>query len=478
MVIRKRFVVIITSILIISLVVGCGPLRRSTIEKSADVIVIGGGLAGLTAAISAVDNGASVILVEKLGFTGGSSMLSGGGILAAESHIQKEYGMDQTKEELEDYYYEQQAMTEAPEGYPSKEFVSMLIEQAPETIKFIEDNGVVFGKPSSFYPELRDRLHFPEEGGGAGVTGPLAETAKEKGVEILTNTEATKLIEKDGAIVGVIARGKEGSEVIISAKSVILANGGFSRNVEMMDVVEPTSAEHISVAGVGNVGDGYRMAKEVGADFHEEDWIIGLRSQAVAGDSPLNGLGWIPGLYTTLEGERFVNEHEPYSVLYNIITEKNIVDYFLIFDNGISEVLEPELKKNSEVLFKGETVEELAEASGMNVGKFKSTVERYNELSAKENDEDFGKRAELMVALSEAGPMYALKVRTTQMGTMGGVKTNLDMEVLDTEGNVIPGLFAAGEMANRPFYGRVYVSGSALQIAATTGRIAGLNATK
>ncbi|MBU5676621.1 FAD-dependent oxidoreductase [Alkaliphilus sp. MSJ-5] len=487
---KSRLAVLITCMLVISLLAGCtqqAPTSDKTpaddkkntqsIEKTADVVVIGGGLAGLSAAISAVDNGANVILLEKMSFTGGASMLSGGAMLAAESHIQKEHGMDQTKDELEAYWYEQQAKTPAPEGYPNKEFVRMIIDEAPETIKFAEDNGVKFVKPSSFYPETRDRLHDNEQKSGAGLTGPLTESAKEKGAEVLLNTEATKLIEKDGAIVGVIAKDKDGNEIIINAKSVILANGGFSRNAEMMDSVEPTSAKHISVSGVGNVGDGYRMAEEVGADFHEEDWIIGLRSQAVEGKSALNGLSWTTGLYVNLEGERFSNENAPYSVLYNNTTLAEIVDYFLIFDSSMSQMLEPELEGNKEILFKGENIEELAKATKMDAEELKATVERYNELAKKGVDEDFGKQPELMVPLGE-GPMYALKVRATQMGTMGGVKTTKNMEVLNANGDIIPGLFAAGEMANRPFYGRVYVTGSSLQIAATTGRIAGVSATK
>lgn len=481
---KSKLVIVITCILIMSLLAGCTPKSpvdnpKETVgsEKTADVVVVGGGLAGLSAAISAADSGASVVLLEKLAFTGGSSMLSGGSMIAAESHVQKQYNMDQTKDELEAYWYEQQAKTPAPEGYPNKEYVRMIIDQAPETIKFAEDNGVKFIKPTSFYPETRDRLHDNEQGSGAGLTGPLAESAKAKGVEILLQTTANKLIEKDGIVVGVIAKDKDGNEITINAKSVILANGGFSRSPEMMGAVKPTSKEHISVAGVGNVGDGYRMAEEVGADFHAEDWIIGLRSQAVEGKSKLNGFSWTTGLYATLDGERFSNENEPYSVLYNNTVNAGIIDYFLIFDSSMAQALEPELEGNPGVLFKSENIEELAKATEMNAETLKATIARYNELAKKGIDEDFGKQSDLMVPIQE-GTLYALKVRATQMGTMGGVKTTKNMEVLNTKGDIIPGLFAAGEMANRPFYGRVYVTGSSLQIAATTGRIAGASAVK
>lgn len=369
-------------------------------------------------------------------------------------------------------------MTPAPEGYPDKTFVRMIVDKAPETIQFIEDNGVVFGTPSSFYPEVRDRLHFPAENGASGLIGPLTESAREKGVTILLETTAVKINQdENGAVTGIIAIDKDGQEVLINGKSVILANGGFSRNPEMMGLVSPIAGNHISVAGIGNVGDGYRMAEELGAAFHDEDWIIGLRSQAVAGNSPLNGLGWTTGLYTDLQGNRFANESAPYSVLYNNVVFAGLDEYFLIFDGNMSPMLDPELENHSDILFRGDTIEELALASGMDVDILTETINRYNQLANKGVDEDFGKQPQLMVAL-QAGPLYALRVKVTQMGTMGGVRTTLNMEVLNEEGNVIPGLYAAGEMANRPFYGRVYVSGSALQIAATTGRIAGENATK
>lgn len=484
---RGKFSVLIALLLVVSMiVVGCGQKESSTppnnnqpdsnTVKTTDVIVVGGGLAGLSAAITAADNGASVVLVEKMGFVGGSSLLSGGGLLAAESHVQQREGMSQTKDELEVYWYEQQAMTQAPAGYPDKNFVRMIIDKAPDTIKFAEDNGVVFGRPSSFFPEVKDRLHFPAENGASGLIMPLSNSAKAKGVEILLETSALKLTtDSTGAVNGIIAKGKDGKEFTISGKSVILANGGFSRNPEMMGKVSPVSKSHISVAGVGTVGDGYRMAEEVGADFHNEDWIIGLRSQAVEGNSPLNGLVWTTGLYTTLEGNRFTNEGAPYSVLYNSTADQGIEEYFLIFDQKMAAAVEAGISQG--VVFKGDTAEELAKASGMDAETLQGTIIRYNELANKGTDEDFGKSSEAMVPLQD-GALYAMKVRVSQMGTMGGVRTTLNMEVLNKQGQIIPGLFAAGEMANRPFYGRVYVSGSALQIAATTGRIAAQSATK
>lgn len=470
---KKSFILLICVLLVLASLIGCSAPAP---KKSTDVIVIGGGLAGLSAAITAADNGSKVILVEKMAFTGGSSMLSGGSILAAESHVQKREGMTQTKDELEAYWYEQQAMTSAPEGYPKKDYVRMIIDNAPDTIQFLEDNGTEFARPISFYPETKDRLHNPTNNSGSGYTKPLTETAKEKGIEIILETTATKLTQdKDGKITGVVLEGKDAKSYTISAKSVILANGGFSNNPDMIGKLSETSKQHISVAGMGNVGDGYKMAKEVGADFHAEDWIIGLRSQAVEGSSPLNGLSWTTGLYTTLEGARFTNENYPYSVLYNSVADQNVVDYFLIFDHTMAQAVEPGIELG--VAFKGANIEELAKVSGMKSDVLKSSIERYNELAAKGVDEDFGKQSELMLPIAD-GELYALKVKASQMGTMGGVKTNMDMEVLNKEGNVIPGLYAAGEMANRPFYGRVYVTGSSLQIAATTGRIAGASATK
>lgn len=463
----------LTVLVVLSLVVGASAAVAFSPEMETNVIVVGGGLAGLSAAVAALDGGADVILVEKMPFLGGSSLLSGGGILAAESHIQKEYGMTQTKEELEEYWYEQQAFTAAPDGYPDPDFVGLAINEAPQTIRFLDNSGVVFGQPWSFYPEVEDRLHAPAEGGASGLIVPLTEYVESHGGTILTNTSAVELIQDStGAIVGIRAETADGL-LEIGGRAVVLACGGFSQNLAMMASVSPVAGDHISVAGLGNVGDGYAMAEAVGAAFHEEDWIIGLRSQAVQGSSPLNNLGWTTGLYTTPKGERFTNEHDPYSVLYNTVTSMELDEYFLIFDETMSQVLEPGIELG--VVFRGDSPEELAEDSGMDPVLFAETAARYNALAAAGVDEDFGKPAELMTPLAE-GTLYALRVTPTQMGTMGGVRTTLSMQVLNDDGAVIPGLYAAGEMANRPYYGRVYVSGSALLIAATTGRIAGEHA--
>lgn len=461
------------ALVVLSLLVGAGTSLAFSPDMETDVIVVGGGLAGLSAAVAALDAGAAVVLVEKMPFLGGSSLLSGGGILAAESHIQKELGMTQTKEEVEEYWFEQQAFTTAPDGYPEADFVRLAIDQAPRVIRFLEDSGVVFGEPWSFYPEVEDRLHAPAEGGASGLIIPLTEYVEAHGGTILTNTPAIELVQdSSGAVIGVVAESADG-RLEIGGRAVVLACGGFSQNLAMMASVSPPAGEHISVAGLGNVGDGYAMAEAVGAAFHEEDWIIGLRSQAVQGSSPLNNLGWTTGLYTTPQGERFTNEHDPYSVLYNTVTDLGLEEYFLIFDETMSQVLEPGIELD--VVFYGDTAEELAAASGMDPVLFADTVARYNALAEAGVDEDFGKPADLMAPLAE-GTLYALRVTPTQMGTMGGVRTSLNMEVLREDGEPISGLFAAGEMANRPFYGRVYVSGSALLIAAATGHMAGEHA--
>lgn len=487
---KRSIAMILTLVLLGSVIVGCSNKTEEPVVEepnvvenvdsediTTDVLVVGGGLAGLSAAVTAKDNGADVILVEKMPITGGSSQLSGGGVLAAESHLQKELGMTQTKEELKEFWMEFQNKSDGPSDLPKKEFVDMAVDNAPDVIQFLEDNGVEFTEPRSFYPEVNDRLHHPSNDSGTGLTDPLRDSAEEKGVEIMLQTEATELIQDEsGKVIGVkVVDNKENKEFNIMANSVILASGGFSQNKEMMTDVSKTAGEHISVAGPGTTGDGYAMAESVGADFYDEDWIIGLRSQTEPANSPLNGLAWTTGLYTNLDGERFTNENDAYSALYNDTTKQDIVEYFIILDKNMEEAVEAD--KDNENLFVGENPKELAEKAGMDPEKFEKTIDRYNELAEKGQDDDFGKQSEDMVKI-EDGKIYALKVTATHMGTMGGVKTNLDMEVLDKDGNPIDGLYAAGEMANRPYYRRVYVTGSSLMTSSNAGMIAGKNAAK
>ena len=316
-------------------------------------------------------------------------------------------------------------------------------------------------------------------GGGSGLVLPLAKAVEDRGVKIITDTAAQTLItDETGAVTGVEALAADGHKVTAYAnRGVVIATGGFDVSEEMKAKYAPSIAGSYSYSSPGNVGDGINMAIAVGADTVFKDGAIGFRGirEVFSFASPLDGQIWNPYLYVDAKGSRFVNEAIDYPIFHSAMLNNGSDHFFLIYDAATAnpEVLDPAVAEG--YAFKGDSLEALAEAAGMDAATFSATVSRYNELTGKE-DADFGKPAALMTGIGD-GPYYALKVVPATIGSMGGIKTDLSAQVLNDQGAAISGLFAAGAVANGDFYKKEYpASGTSIQMCLTMGRIAGANA--
>ncbi len=255
----------------------------------------------------------------------------------------------------------------------------------------------------------------------------------------------------------------------------MLATGGFSQSPEMIDEYGPTASGQFCYAASGNVGDGLRMAKEAGADIVAKDGVIGFR-----GVSPdrsyrdsLGVLVFYPNLYVDEKGERFMNEANYYALMYEDMVENESDEFYSIFSGEVpAEALEEGVEDGCVV--KADTFEELAEAMGVPADNFLASVERFNELAESGEDEDYGNP---VIATIEEGELYALTVLPATLGSFGGARVNLQGEVMDTDGNPIQGLYAAGEVANGQLYKSVYpASGTFITAVFVLARDAGKEA--
>lgn len=438
-------------------------------EREADIVIVGGGVAGLTAAVEASATGLNVVLIEKMGMLGGSTALSGGKILAAGSVFQKEQGIEDTPKEFYDF------MIGMGEGLVNEEKLKMIAEGSAANIDWLMEQGVEFSdKIDTPNPAMKpNRGLTVASGSGMGFITPLEEAATKQGVEIMLETRGTKLLKDDsGAICGVEALQSSGDTITFHSKAVILATGGYDRNEEVKQQYSPTYANSRTNVGAGNTGDGLIMAREIGANIIGNDSAIAqISAYGAAGKDMFT----FSGLYVSVKGERFMDESSPRPVRTPIVLRKtNAPEFYMIIDSkGATEGIETAVKDKT--AFKADTLEELAKAAGMEPELFVKSVERYNELKAKGVDEDFGKSAELMDPIEEA-PFYAIHCNMNTAGTFGGPQTDLEAQVLDTEGNVIPGLYAAGEVSSGDLINKEYPgSGMAIQTFVTMGRIAGKN---
>ncbi len=452
------------------------------------VVVLGGGGAGLCAAIAAAEAGADrVLLLEKMSQLGGDTLISGQIISAAGTSLQAEAGVEDTPHQylidhLKGGRYKSDIMLAAT-----------LIQNGAQAWTWLANRGCNFPGPEALHVQHDHTVARSVKFAPPGMIGPLKQTAEDRGVEILLNTRATDLLMRDGRIVGVKAE-QDGEPVQFEADSVILATGGFGRNAEMIQATCPVLSEAVSWNAMGITGDGIIMAQAVGADvIHYSDMPLDAFRVIQSGADvmrkvlhPTYLLAQIReqgGILVNTDGCRFYDEMgRSYEMVQAAMLSGPF--YFLIFDARMAKPSPwlPEETFQAQwasaiadglVAAEAPTLEELAEKLAMPAAALHETVARWNADVAAGTDTAFG-RTEGLGAIEEA-PFYAMRLKPAIVQTLGGLRITPDAQVLDTNGHVIPGLFAAGQVTGG-VHGADYIGGSALLEVVVFGVIAGTQA--
>ena len=468
----KGMKTLIALALFLGIATGCSTKKDEGKEDSkvltTDVIVIGGGISGLASAVFAADQGAEVIVLEKLGLTGGSGLLSSGALITCDTN-----GLIDGDDSVETNMinFTETAALGKSSGYPNVDRIASTLSETGETVNRLVDMGMTIGRTMS----LATSSIVVVDGAGAGFANFLKTAAESKGVKIKLNCTGEELIVEDGTVVGVKAAGEEG-EMELRAKTVILATGGFSQSAEKVAEWIP---ECVNVYGgratVGNTGDGFDMALAAGAVLYENPWL--MVSTTMPSPEYNREVGSLIKLSDSLlvndEWIRFTNENpSSYSTLGNVLIE-NGYDHCLALMNANEEnksVLEKGIEMGEVV--KGANAAELAEALNMDQEVLEKTISDYNDVCATGED-PLGKAAANLIALNNEEEIYAVCYYPTSIGTIAGVKTTENCEVIREDGSVIDGLFAVGEMSNREFYNYHYIGGASLGLYTTMGRLAG-----
>lgn len=469
-----------------------GDEAKETVTMSTDVVVVGAGGAGLAAALTAAQNGTDVVVLEKMAMVGGASSMAGGGTNATGSQWQQSYGIEDSPEAyfmdiMENGHFFSDARTLWLYANTQGAAFDWLVAEDGAALPYVNS------QPSSSAEHTYGRTFSPE-GGGAGVVSALQQKVTDLGVEILLETPAQELMVTDGTVTGVKALAADGTPYEITANSVILATGGYGANTDML----PETVTSLPYAGaVSATGDGLNMATAIGADAINLD-KVNIQPHSIIlpdgrGQHTFQGClamyNKTGSILVSDQGVRFVNEQgsandikagmEQNEHSYLIMDAASFETYAqtcIASHNFTQEQLDQWLEANgtsNPVFAHADSLEDLAAIVGIPSGALTETVERYNGFVSAGEDTDFGRK--VSTAMGD-GPYYAVEMNLRYYATLGGLHINDNMQVLDTDGQPIQGLYAAGEVVGG-VVGDIYAPGSLFGWAMTSGHNAGLAVT-
>ena len=487
----------------------------STVD--ADVVVVGAGGAGMTAAITAAAEGKTVVILESQSMVGGNSVRATGGMNAGKTVYQDENefgesaGVEKTLKTAAEKYADNETITALaktvseqwaayqanPTGYfdsvelmeldtmiggkgiNDPELVETLCANSADAIDWLDEHGITLHNVSSFGGASVKRIHRPVNAEGKTVSVGsymiplLQENCEKAGVKMMLDTTATEILtDANGAAVGVKATGASGETVTVNAKAVVLATGGFGANLDMVVKYKPELKGFMTTNAPGIQGQGIEMAQAIGAATVDMDQIqIHPTVEANTAALITEGLRGDGAILINEEGQRFIDEVGTRDVVSAAEIAQTGSYSWLVVDQAMadaSSVIQGYIKKGYTVT--GTTYEELGKAMGVDAAAFAETMEKWNGYVEAKNDPDFG-RTSFANPLNTA-PYYAVKVTAGVHHTMGGLKINANTEVLNEKGEVIPGLFAAGEVTGG-VHGANRLGGNAVADFTVFGRIAG-----
>lgn len=483
-------------------------------EVDVDVLVVGAGGSGTAAAIAAAETGAKLMIIEKTSSVGGNTRLASG-FFAVDSALQKSEGLDLSVDEAVNRLLEFNAyLSNGP-------LTRSIVEKSSDTIDWLENAGMEFylqQETTQFAHEddvYKYKTYHKYKDSTIGFEN-LYKHLDGMDTELRLNTSLSSILkDSEGKVVGITANKEDGGVLTVNAKATIICTGGFGSDLEKVEEIMQTP--YLNSLGMPNYGEGITFMEEVGAinwdgtpllhasQLAESEVVAESSSETLAGfsDSSLTQMLMSPLLWVDASGSRFVNEDVVYDTAfwanaayavggkyYFIVDKATLEDYTKGTSMRLSECGPGPNKESDDFValadkavasgtaFKGSTIAELAQKAGMDPNKLESTITRYNDIIKNQNDTDYNKSSSSLQYAVETGDYYAFDCRAVFLGTVGGVKVNEKLEVINIDYKPIEGLYTAGTNAAGYYQGKGYppYEGLACGFAWTSGRIAGESA--
>ncbi len=469
----------------------------SSWDMTYDIVVVGGGFAGLSASHSAIEAGAEdVVLVEQMGHLGGQSEINGGqysaytSSLAADLQEKFDLPVDTAEVHIADTIV-------GGDGLPQEELVEVFVKGSPIYFDKLLENGLhvrdMLAMPGG---HTGYRMYVTENSGGIDIIEVQKDMVEDAGVEVKLNTKMVQIFQDDnGVVVGIQVATEDGLKTIKAESGVILATGGFSANVEMRSEYDPVlTAEVPTTNNKASTGEGIIMAQDLGAGVTGMEWI-----QSYPFANPENGVLDIYALfpftgpsygivYVDVDGERYVNEGGRRDVCSSAAFETGATTTFAIANRDLlSWVPDSDIEKGiaNDRVIAADTIEELVEkmnamtyqgaSINMDAATLEATIAAHNSYIDSGVDLDFGKTMTDTMVKIENGPYYAIPQWPAVHHTMGGLTITTNAEVLDVDGDIIEGLYAAGEVTGG-IHGTNRLGSNAVADACAFGMVAGVYA--
>ncbi|MGY0179713.1 flavocytochrome c [Lactococcus garvieae] len=444
----------------------------SSLKKSYDVIIVGSGGAGMTAAIEAKDAGMNPVILEKMPMAGGNTSKASAGLNASETSVEKAQGITDSN----DKFYEE--TLKGGGGTNDKELLRYFVDHSAAAVDWLAQNDIVLDNLTTTGGMSVSRTHRPHDGSavGAYLVKGLEENISKRDIPVFVNSDVTKINEKDGKVLGVEVK-IEGETKQVDSKAVVVTTGGFGANQKMIAKYRPDLKDYVTTNAAGSTGDGIEMISALGGALVDMDKIqihptVFQKTGYLVSES-IRGEG---AILVNKEGKRFFNEMDTRDKVSAAELKQDGKYAYAIFGEGTKDKVKAvDQYISKDMVVEADNVEELAKKLDIKPEELNATVTKWNKAVADKKDSEFGRTTGMTNDIS--GKVYAIKVAPGIHHTMAGVKINTQTQVLKEDGQPIKGLYAAGEVTGG-LHGGNRIGGNAVADIIIFGRQAGQESAK